>query len=439
MVSNGHMSSEPIFHQRAESLTSADAPMRRGPSPVERAAMTRPVSMFDTLPTNGHDRADSTIFTYPVKSPSISSHPANGHSQSPSPAPSIASPSPTTVHHPSLVSAPTMSAGKPPTITVNGSNEKPPIISPSLSPAPSPAVTLFTPPNSAASSSSQPVAGPSSAVSPTSPRKTSTFRRVPLRSPNTRTVLPSSPLRPADTHSRTPSLASTQSRQLEPPPPIAHTPSQASSGTPSPSVVTAYERALPPVPSLDLGFRPLSSPEDTVTHTPKTPTSPSSATPLHVHSLGPSPKPQTRVLSPAPGPSATEPSSPAVALHHARERSAPRSPAPYRPGFQPKGVYRPRTDEFIEARKASRDVGRIERTRLERRLEKLIHLHFPSESQKLKEKPEQRPAPRPNKRLSSIFEMDFSELRSKSASDLWREVLQPQITPGGGKNDIRGN
>lgn len=127
-----------------------------------------------------------------------------------------------------------------------------------------------------------------------------------------------------------------------------------------------------------------------------------------------------------------------MAPHHIRERSAPRSPAPYRPGFQPKGVYRPRTDEFIQSRKASRDVGRIERTRLERRLEKLINLHFPSESQKLKEKPEQRPPPRPNKRLSSIFEMDFSELRSKSASDLWREVVQSQVTPGSGKNDIRG-
>jgi len=120
------------------------------------------------------------------------------------------------------------------------------------------------------------------------------------------------------------------------------------------------------------------------------------------------------------------------------ERSIARSPAPYRPGFQPKGKYRPRTDEFIEARKSRRDVGRTERTRLERRLEKLINLHFPSESLKLKEKSsgDLRPPPRPNKRLSSIFEMDFSELRSKSATDLWKEVVQPQVTPGG-KNDIR--
>ncbi|TFY67446.1 hypothetical protein EVJ58_g1618 [Rhodofomes roseus] len=144
-----------------------------------------------------------------------------------------------------------------------------------------------------------------------------------------------------------------------------------------------------------------------------------------------------RVLSPAPGPSTTQPPSPAVP-QFGRERSIARSPAPYRPGFQPKGVYRPRTDEFVEARKANRDVGRIERTRLERRFEKLMHLHFPSESQKEKEKltSDKRPPPRPNKRLSSIFEMDFSELRSKSASDLWRDVVQSQVASGG-KNDIR--
>jgi len=57
--------------------------------------------------------------------------------------------------------------------------------------------------------------------------------------------------------------------------------------------------------------------------------------------------------------------------------------APYRPGFQPKGVYRPRTDEFIAARRIARDgtpgagsQKRIERAKLERRLEKLIKLHF---------------------------------------------------------------
>lgn len=102
-------------------------------------------------------------------------------------------------------------------------------------------------------------------------------------------------------------------------------------------------------------------------------------------------------------------------------------------------MYRPRTDEFIAARKGSRDFGRIERTRLERRLEKLINLHFPLEGQVMKEKEviaDVRPT-KQNRRLSSIFELDISELRSKSASDLWRDVIQSQGTPGG-KNDIRG-
>ena len=48
----------------------------------------------------------------------------------------------------------------------------------------------------------------------------------------------------------------------------------------------------------------------------------------------------------------------------------------YRPGLQPKSVYRLRTDEFAEARKSKRSVGKTERMRLERQLEKLISLHF---------------------------------------------------------------
>ncbi|KAJ4001444.1 FYVE zinc finger-domain-containing protein [Lentinula boryana] len=57
--------------------------------------------------------------------------------------------------------------------------------------------------------------------------------------------------------------------------------------------------------------------------------------------------------------------------------------APYRPGFQPTGLTRFRTDEFLAARKVARDGPggrldkRVERTKLERRLEKIIRLHFP--------------------------------------------------------------
>ncbi|KAH9063357.1 FYVE zinc finger-domain-containing protein [Lactarius vividus] len=105
-----------------------------------------------------------------------------------------------------------------------------------------------------------------------------------------------------------------------------------------------------------------------------------------------------------------------------------RSPAPYRPGFQPKGVYRPLTDEFLEARRSHRDSGRIEQTRLERRLEKLINLHFGEGSDKR--------APARSKqvrRMSSIWELD---IRNIGPGDLWRGVIQSQVAPGS-KADLR--
>jgi hypothetical protein len=106
-----------------------------------------------------------------------------------------------------------------------------------------------------------------------------------------------------------------------------------------------------------------------------------------------------------------------------------RPSAPYRPGFQPKGVYRPLTDEFIELRRSRRDIGRVEETRLELRLEKLINLHFGEDTDK-------RPTARPKqaKRMSSIWELD---IRSMGPGDLWRGVIQNQVAAGG-KGDIRG-
>ena len=43
-----------------------------------------------------------------------------------------------------------------------------------------------------------------------------------------------------------------------------------------------------------------------------------------------------------------------------------------------------------------------------------------------------------NRRASSFWDIDFSDLKNKSAGDLWREVLQTQASSQGGKNDIRG-
>jgi rabenosyn-5 len=131
--------------------------------------------------------------------------------------------------------------------------------------------------------------------------------------------------------------------------------------------------------------------------------------------------------SPTPAASAspvTSPSPPST-----RTSTPVRSTAPYRPGFQPKGVYRPLTDEFLEARRSRRDNGRVEQTRLERRLEKLINLHFGEDADK-------RATARPKqaKRMSSIWELD---IRSMASGDLWRGVVQNQGTAGG-KADIRG-
>ncbi|KAF8610000.1 FYVE-domain-containing protein [Ceratobasidium sp. AG-I] len=91
-------------------------------------------------------------------------------------------------------------------------------------------------------------------------------------------------------------------------------------------------------------------------------------------------------------------------------------PAPYRAGFQPKGVYRHRTDEFEAARAKRSDAKRTEEKRLTRRLEKLIDLHFSPKAEK--------PAPVPNRRASSIFDLDLSDLKSKSANELWRGVVE---------------
>jgi hypothetical protein len=125
--------------------------------------------------------------------------------------------------------------------------------------------------------------------------------------------------------------------------------------------------------------------------------------------------------------------------------------APYRPGFQPRGIYRPLTDDFLAIRRSIRDGGdggtkRVERTKLERRLEKLIALHFPyhASSDTLKGKPEKdlRPslgAPgRENRRSSSVF--DFQSLRSLSLHDA-SDLLRGVVTGGPSdptKTDIRG-
>ena len=125
-----------------------------------------------------------------------------------------------------------------------------------------------------------------------------------------------------------------------------------------------------------------------------------------------------------------------------------RKTAPYPPGFQPKGVGRVLTDNFLSARRKKRDgdgdggMKRVERTKLERRLEKLINLHFPLQTDgkgardgPLHEKT--RPS-RENRRASSIF--DFQTLKNvnfNDASGLWKGVVSGGLQDTT-KTDIRG-
>ena len=120
--------------------------------------------------------------------------------------------------------------------------------------------------------------------------------------------------------------------------------------------------------------------------------------------------------------------------------------APYRPGFQPRGIYRPLTDDFLAIRRSIRDgegdggIKRVERTKLERRLEKLITLHFPYHASEMpggNSKKDLRPSL--ENRVPSSF-LDFRSLRSLSihdASDLFRGIVIGSLSDPT-TTDIRG-
>ncbi|KAG9318201.1 FYVE zinc finger-domain-containing protein [Chiua virens] len=213
---------------------------------------------------------------------------------------------------------------------------------------------------------------------------------------------PSSPLRPPQPQSRAPSSSSTIVRQLDLSPPPLRSP-------PLHSRVPSINSAIS---DKSLSSRPSPS------HTPNTSLAAPSGPPSTL--LLPPQPPSTSVsssLSPSPITSPPSSTSPLPS----------RSPAPYRPGFQPKGVYRPRTDEFFQARNAKHDTTRIERTKLERRLEKLIHLHFPIQAIDEPKKPSI------ERRKSSLFDLDIASLKNMDVTDIWKGVVQSQSANG----DIR--
>ncbi|KAL1729263.1 FYVE zinc finger-domain-containing protein, partial [Schizophyllum commune] len=195
-------------------------------------------------------------------------------------------------------------------------------------------------------------------------------------------------------------------------------------------------------------------------HTPALPaTSPS----LSVSTLPEDARPTSAASSPTPLRAPTSPQHPAISLSvptsprlaspGASRASTPQSinkplpptrAAPYRPGLQPKGVYRPRTDEFLAHRKIAHDGNpsvpgqeshkRIERTKLERRLEKLIALHFPPPGAAQDEKASLK-APNNLRRRSSLFDMDFRSMSfSDASSELLRGVLESRQSQ---KDNIR--
>ena len=257
-------------------------------------------------------------------------------------------------------------------------------------------------------------------------RKSSTFRHVTLR--NSKPSLPSSPLRPPGAHSKTVSLSS---RQFEQPQPRLGV-EKRSRITSLPSVVSdvAIEKELPPITSFENVSQ---SPPTNATGIPSERPLPQAMglllSPPRSASLAP-PKTPPKVPSPtsaiSSATSSPTPSLSTLPVHN----STHRLPAPYRPGFQPKGVYRPRTDDFMADRKESSDRGRVERTKLERRLEKLIDLHFPHERVKMTQPPA-------NRRASSFFDFDLSDLKSMDATGLWKGMLQSSSLQGT-KGEIRG-
>ncbi|KAJ7168188.1 FYVE zinc finger-domain-containing protein [Mycena crocata] len=307
----------------------------------------------------------------------------------------------------------------------------------------SPPQTSVGLPSSAVASSSAIPEDPASR-----PRKTSTFRRVPR---NARAPLPSSPL--AGGHARTLSSSSAAASSLRPSLPPSEHPSYTQQ-RPTSMLMDPRHRIQSLSSSPSTSGRPPAIPsfsEDTSSRDRRHSTplnadavaaslAMSVVPPVRTSSLAatpPSTAPMSRVPSsipsrqttPAPVSSSVPPSP--SSLHPA---TPPRqASAPYRPGFQPKGVYRPRTDEFMAHRKAhaiSAGYASAERTKLERRLEKLVALHFPEEEKATTgagRRPSLAPVANANRRASSFFDLDLKSILGGGKEDV--RTAEQRITP----------
>ncbi|THV07943.1 hypothetical protein K435DRAFT_959408 [Dendrothele bispora CBS 962.96] len=341
------------------------------------------------------------------------------------------------------------------------------------SPSPSPNIRIEPLPADTSASSSEAVpsrpisvasssiaAVPSTSTSP-SPRRTSTFRRIPR---NVSTSRPSSISSIADLSGRESTTASRPNSVLLPPTQL----SRLNTGTaPISSSPLARDNSLPVSPSSPTQTNPIETlaapqpqhpptivaPQRTSSLQDSSPSTTSSAstTPALV------PLPPSQAQSPFRVPSAqSRRSSQSPTPHGTPTTQRQSTPTPYRPGFQPKGVYRPRTDEFLSLRRLARDgpesdtSKRIERTKLERRLEKLISLHFPEPGTLQPEKdssskelsrpqitPKQKSATNARRRTSSFFELSMDDIRKSVGDNLLRSVLSSSTNSEPRKSDVR--
>ncbi|KDQ11711.1 hypothetical protein BOTBODRAFT_35144 [Botryobasidium botryosum FD-172 SS1] len=177
--------------------------------------------------------------------------------------------------------------------------------------------------------------------------------------------------------------------------------------------------SLPSPASVNVNYKPYHRHTRT-TSSARTDISPRTPTVPVVRTL--TPTPPVSVPTPPPRPASSQAlsvphSAPVSAAPSPPPKDAPSrtTPAPYRPGFQPKGVYRPRTDEFNAARSNLSQGRLVEERRLERRLEKLIDLHFSPDNLYDKKLANSR-------RSSSTFSL--SDIASKNPGEIWRGVLE---------------
>jgi rabenosyn-5 len=322
-----------------------------------------------------------------------------------------------------IVTAPSSSAAALTSLSSTGLTTEPvPVerVAPSSSQPPSvPATPLSSTSSPVMVPGDRPTTSSNTSSSPTSTRtrKTSTFRHVPARAAQT-PIVPSTLSLGKDSR-----ITSLSSRSLDPNKP--HRPHSRLSTVTFPSdpsqAPASQDVPLGRARAISQSQSDANQPDRRTTSEATEGPSPTALLPFPVQRTPPSSQSPTPVASASP---VTSPSPPST-----RTSTPVRSTAPYRPGFQPKGVYRPLTDEFLEVRRSRRDIGRVEQTRLERRLEKLINLHFGEDADK-------RATARPKqaKRMSSIWELD---IRSMAPGDLWRGVVQNQVTAGG-KADVRG-